>query len=168
MRLVILFSIATFVALALQTFLPRMLPLGIFVPDLALILAVDLGLRHHRAVAALMAFGIGYATDAFSGTQLGLNALMMVLVFLMAYWLSRSLISASAAVGVVAVFVGVIISDFGAYIISSGWTVPEHLGALMVPVVMQAAITALLAPPMFAIMGWAARMTGLRRRGAHE
>lgn len=168
MRLVILFSIATFIALALQTSLPRLLPLGMLVPDLALILTVDLGLRHHRAVAALLAFGIGYATDAFSGTQLGLNALMMMLVFLMAYWLSRALISASTPVGVIAVFVGVILSDFGGYIVSSGWSAPERIGALMPPVLMQAAITAIMAPLVFAIMGWATRMAGLRRRGAHE
>ena len=168
MRLVILFSIATFVALALQTSLPHLLPLGMFVPDLALILTVDLGLRHHRALAALLAFGIGYATDAFSGTQLGLNALMMTLVFLMAYWLSRSLISTSTAVGVVAVFVGVIFSDFGSYIVSSGWTAPDRIGALTPPVLMQAAITAILAPPVFSIMGWATRMAGLRRHDARE
>jgi rod shape-determining protein MreD len=166
--LVIVFSIATFVALALQTSLPHLLPLGMLVPDFALILAADLGLRHHRALAAVLAFCIGYATDAFSGGQLGLNALMMLMVFLMAYWLSRSLISASAAVGVVAVFVGVILSDFGGYIVSSGWSPPEHIGALMAPVLMQAAITALVAPPVFAIMQWATRKTGLRRRGAHE
>jgi rod shape-determining protein MreD len=167
-RLLILFSIATFIALALQTSLPHLLPLGMFVPDLALILAVDLGLRHHTAIAALLAFGIGYATDAFSGTQLGLNALMLTFVFLMAYWLSRSLISAGTAVGVIAVFVGVIFSDFGSYIASSGWTAPDRVGALMPPVLMQAAITALLSPPVFTIMGWAARMAGLRHRGARE
>ena len=56
-----------------------------------------------------MAFGMGYATDAFSGTHLGFNAFVLTLVFLLAYGLSRYLISTSVAIGIVAVFIGVIL-----------------------------------------------------------
>ena len=108
-----LFSIAAFVALAIQTAIPRLLPIGMFVPDLVVILAVDLGLKHHQALAAAMAFAMGYAVDTFSGTQLGLNAFMVTLVFLFAYWLSRSLISTSTVIGVIAVFFGVLATDLG-------------------------------------------------------
>jgi rod shape-determining protein MreD len=167
-RLLILFSIAAFVALALQTTVPHLLPVGVFVPDLILILAVDLGLHHHDALAALMAFAMGYATDAFSGTELGLNALMLTLVFLLMYWLSRSRISTSIAVGMVAVFFGVILSDLGVYIISSGWTVPLRLGPLVPPMLLQAAITALITPWVFGLMGWATRLVGLRQPGPRE
>ena len=65
MRLFGVFAIATLVALALQTTIPRLLPFDILVPDLTLVLAVDLGLRYHGMAAALTAFAIGYATDAF-------------------------------------------------------------------------------------------------------
>ena len=68
MRLIGIFSIAAFLALALQTTVPRLLPIAALFPDLVLILAVDLGLRHYGMVAAVMAFVIGYATDAFSGS----------------------------------------------------------------------------------------------------
>jgi rod shape-determining protein MreD len=167
-RLFVVFSIATFFALAIQTTLPHLLPVGILVPDLALILAVDLGMRHHDAISAVMAFGIGYATDAFSGTHLGLNAFLLTAVFLMAYWMSRSLISAGTIIGVIAVFVGVILSDLGNYLIGSWMGAPVSMAALLPPVLAQAAITALLAPWVLGMMDWATRMAGLRRYGAHE
>lgn len=166
--MLVLFSIATFIALAIQTTIPHLLPLGMFVPDLIVILAVDLGLKHHQALAAAMAFGMGYAVDAFSGTQLGLNALMITLVFLFAYWLSRSLISTSTIIGVVAVFFGVIATDLGNYVIGSRLAPFDRLGALMPPMLIQAAITALLTPSVFAVMGRATRMVGLRQRSLRE
>ncbi|MBV8359473.1 MAG: rod shape-determining protein MreD [Deltaproteobacteria bacterium] len=166
MRLLLLFSLATFVALVLQTMLPRLLPLGVLVPDFVLILAVDLGMRHPRALTALMVFAMGYAVDAFSGIELGLNALLLTLVFIFAYWLSRLLISTSTAIGVMAVFIGVILSDVGNYLISSGFTPADRLHALMPAVLIQAAVTALLTPLVFRITGWAARMAGLRMSNA--
>jgi len=165
-RLLLLFSLATFVAVVLQTTLPRLLPIGILGPDLVLILAVDLGLRHPRALTALMAFAMGYAVDAFSGVALGLNALLLTMVFVLAYWLSRVLISTSIAIGVLAVFVGVVFSDLGNYLISSGFTPADRLHALMPAVLMQAALTALLTPSVFRITGWATRMVGLRMNSA--
>jgi rod shape-determining protein MreD len=165
-RLLLLFSLATFVALVLQTIMPRLLPLGILVPDFVLILAVDLGMRHPRALTALMAFAMGYAVDAFSGVELGLNALLLTLIFMFAYWLSRVLISTSTAIGVMAVFVGVIVSDVGNYLISSGFAPADRLHALMPTVLIQAAVTALLTPPVFRITGWAARKAGLRMSNA--
>jgi rod shape-determining protein MreD len=166
-RLLILFSIATLIALALQTSIIHLLPVGMFVPDLVLILVVDLGLRHHGVLAALMAFAIGYATDAFSGSQLGLNALMLTLVFLLAYWLSRSLISTNTAVGVIAVFIGVILADLGTYLITSS-RATLSMGTLAGPVLAQAAITALLSPWIFAAMRLATRTVGLRPRGSRD
>jgi len=165
-RLLLLFSLAAFVALVLQTTLPRLLPLGILVPDLVLILAVDLGMHRPRALTAMMAFAMGYAVDAFSGVELGLNALLLTMVFMLAYWLSRVLISTSTAIGVLAVFAGVIFSDVGNCLISSGFTPADRLHALMPAVLIQAALTALLTPSMFRITAWAGRMVGLRTRSA--
>jgi rod shape-determining protein MreD len=162
----LLFSLSTFVALVLQTTLPRLLPLGMLVPDLVLILAVDLGLRHPRALTAMMAFAMGYAVDAFSGVEPGLNALLLTVVFMLAFWLSRMLISSSTAIGVMAVFAGVIFSDIGNYLISSGFAPADRLHALMPAVLIQAAVTALLTPSVFRFTGWAGRTVGLRVQGA--
>jgi rod shape-determining protein MreD len=160
--LFLLFSLATFVALILQTILPRLLPLGILVPDFVLILAVDLGMRYPRVLTALMAFAMGYAVDAFSGVELGLNALLLTLVFMFAYWLSRMLISTSTAIGVMAVFVGVILSDMGNFLISSRFAPADRLHALIPAVLIQAAVTALLTPSVFRMTGWATQAVGLR------
>jgi rod shape-determining protein MreD len=157
-----LFSFATFVALVLQTTLPRLLPLGTLVPDLVLILVVDLGMRHPQVLTAVMAFAMGYAVDAFSGVELGLNALLLTMVFLFAYWLSRVLISTSTAIGVMAVFAGVVFSDIGNYLISSAFTPADRLHALIPAVLIQAGVTALLTPSIFRITGWAAQTVGLR------
>jgi rod shape-determining protein MreD len=164
-RLLLLFSLAAFVALVLQTTLPRLLPLGVLVPDFVLILAVDLGMRHPRALTALMAFAMGYAVDAFSGFELGLNALLLTVVFTFAYWLSR-VISTSTSIGVMTVFGGVIFCDIGNYLISSGFAPADRLHALMPAVLIQAGVTALLTPSVFRITGWAAQTVGLRMRGA--
>jgi rod shape-determining protein MreD len=161
-RLLLLFTLATFVALVLQSALPRLLPIGILVPDLVLILAVDLGMRHPGALTAVMAFAMGYAVDAFSGVELGLNALLLMAVFIFSYWLSRVLISTSTAIGVIAVFAGVIFSDLGNYLISSRFTAADRLHTLMPAVLIQAAVTALLTPSVFRVTGWAGRAVGLR------
>lgn len=167
--MLILFSIAAFIALILQTTVFRLLPIGVmFVPDLMLILAVDLGLKHHQALAAAIAFGMGYALDAFSGTQLGLNALMMTLVFLFAYWLSRTLLSTSTVIGVVVVFLGVIATDLGNALIGSGLSGAGGIGPMMPPMLIQAAVTALLTPAVFGVMTRATRMVGLRHRSLRD
>jgi len=162
--LLLLFSFAGFVALAAQTTFPRILPNGMLVPNLMAILAVDLGLRHPSVLAAAIAFAMGYAIDAFSGVQLGLNALMMTLVFLLAYWLSRVLISTSTIIAVLAVFAGVIFSDLATSFASNAFAPPGRLRALMPAILMQAGVTAFLTPWVFRIMGWATRLLGLRLR----
>jgi rod shape-determining protein MreD len=165
-RLFLLFTLATFIALVLQTTIPRLLPLGILVPDLVLVLTVDLGMRHPRALTALMAFAMGYAVDAFSGVELGLNALLLTMVFAFAYWLSRMVVSTSTVIGAIAVFAGVVFSDVGNYLISSGFAPGDRLHALIPAVLIQAAVTALLTPSVFRITGWAAGTVGLRMDSA--
>ncbi|HUN59573.1 MAG TPA: rod shape-determining protein MreD [Candidatus Binataceae bacterium] len=168
MGLVALFSAATLIALAIQTTIPHWLPTGMFVPDLVMILAVDLGMKHHGALPALMAFGIGYATDAFAGTHPGFNAFVLTLVFLLAYALSRYLISTSVAIGIVVVFIGVLIQGLFDYVVSLGWQTGLRPGTLVAPVLIQAVITAFLTPWVLAIMSWAKRSLGLRQISVRE
>jgi rod shape-determining protein MreD len=166
--LIALFSAATLIALAIQTSIPHWLPSGMFVPDLVMILAVDLGMKHHGAVAALLAFGMGYATDAFAGTHPGFNAFVVTLAFLLAYGLSRYLISTSVAIGVVVVFVGVLLQGVFDYVVSLGWETGLRPGTLVMPVLIQAIITAFLTPWVLALMGWAKRGVGLRQVSVRE
>jgi rod shape-determining protein MreD len=138
------------------------------VPDLVLILAVDLGLRHHGAASPVMAFAMGYATDAFSGTYLGLNAFLLTLVFLMAYQLSRHLLSTSSAIGAVTVFVGVMLAGFGDIVLGGVPGAMPRLSAILPGLMLQAGITTLLAPWIFAAMAGIGRVFGLRPSAARE
>jgi rod shape-determining protein MreD len=167
-RLIAVFSLATIIALALQTTVARLLPLAILMPNLALVLAVNLGLRYYSAAAAVMAFGIGYATDSFSGGRLGLNAALFIVVFVATYGLSRAVLSSTTVVGVIAVFIAVIFVDFGSALVATSWTRSEGLDLATRAVLIQAAITALCAPPVFALMAGATRFLGLRQRGFRD
>jgi rod shape-determining protein MreD len=166
--LVALFSVATLIALAIQTSIPHWLPAGMFVPDLVMILAADLGMKHHGALAALMAFGMGYAVDAFSGTHPGFNAFVLTLVFLMAYALSRYLISTSVAIGIVVVFLGVIMQGIFDYVLTYGWQAVSRPGTIVEPVLVQAFMTALLTPWILMLLDKAKRNLGLRQVSIRE
>ncbi len=168
MRLIALFSIATIIALALETTIPRWLPLGPLMPDLVLVLAVDLGLRHQQATSALLAFGMGYAADSFSGAHLGLDAFVLTLAFLIAYGLSRYLISASAAIGVLVVLIGELLTGLAQYAASAGWDSAGGFGAMAPAIAWRALTSAAIAPWIFALMTSAARMSGLRLHGMRE
>ena len=89
MKLSLLFLSVGFILVLLQTTLLHLLPLGPFVPDLALVLCVYLGLNHPTVGAVVGIFVLGYSVDVFSSPILGLNAFAMSLVFLTAYLSSR-------------------------------------------------------------------------------
>lgn len=161
MRLIALFAALTFIALAIQTTAARWLPLSALVPDFVLILAVDLGLRHRRALALLLAFAMGYAMDAFSGSQIGINTAVLTLVFLIAYEVGTHTTATGAQAGAVLVFVAVLIQNLGGFLISSQFGAPDQLSLLMPSALLQAALTALLAPPVFALVERLRRSVGL-------
>jgi rod shape-determining protein MreD len=165
--LIVVFSIATVIALAFQTSFVRLLPADVLMPNLVLVLAVNLGLRYYSAAAAMMAFGIGYATDAFSGGQLGINALLFSLVFILTYGLSRTLLSSSSAIGLIAAFGGVVFIDLGNFMVTD-LASRGSLGPAIPAILIQAAITALCAPAIFAFMAGTTRLVGLRQRGWRE
>jgi rod shape-determining protein MreD len=162
-RLVALFTALTFLALAIQTIAARWLPLSALVPELVLILAVDLGLKHRRALAAVMAFAMGYAMDSFSGSQLGLNTFMVTLVFLLAYEVGTHLNTSGAQAGVLLVFAGVLVQSLGGYLIGNQFHTSGQFWTLVPPALLQAFVTALIAAPVFALLERANRMFGLTR-----
>ena len=169
MRLFGVFALATLVALALQTTIPRLLPFEVMVPELTLVLVVELALRYSRTmVAALTAFAIGYATDAFSGSQLGLNALSFTIVFILTHWFARGVFSPGSGIGVIAVFGGVLLCGLANEVAAAGGAGLQSFSAILPAMLIQAALTALCAPAIFAAMKWMTRAVGLRARGARE
>jgi rod shape-determining protein MreD len=167
-RLVALYAIATLIALALETTIPLWLPIGVLTPNLILILAVDLGMKHHGALGAIMAFAMGYAIDSFSGTHLGLNALMLTFTYVIAYGLSRYLISTSSAIGVIVVLVGATITGLANSLTNAGLESSSAALALLPRLAASAAVSALLAPWIFGLMSVGKRAAGLRSRPVRE
>jgi rod shape-determining protein MreD len=155
-------------ALALETTVPHWLPLGMLAPNLVLILAVDLGMKHHGALGAMLAFGMGYAIDSFAGTHLGLNAFMLTLIYVIAYGISRYLISTSTAIGVILVFIGAILTGLANSVGSVGLEATPATVGIYPRLALHGAVSALFTPLVFSIMGSGRRMVGLRARSVRE
>jgi len=164
-----LFGVATVVALWLQTEARLWLPASPLIPDLVLILAVDLGLKQHTALSPVLAFAMGYATDACSGSQLGLNAFTMTLIFLLSYELSRHVWVTGRVIGPLTVLVADLLKTFGAMAITSGVAATMEVKAATVRlIVIQALITTAVAPAVFWILDAGKRALRLPLRVAAE
>lgn len=154
MRLSLLFIAAGFLVVLLQTTVLHLLPLGRFVPDLALVLCVYLGLNHPTVGAVLGSFVLGYSVDVFSaGGVLGLNAFAFSLVFLAVYLSSRAIWVHSPLSSAPVVF-------FAAWIkvaaLQGVWTLflaMEGLGAgALKYTLVDAILAAVLAPAIFSLL----------------
>ena len=169
MRLAALFILAAVVALSLQSGALQWLPLGPLIPDLVLILVVDLGLKHHGAEAAILAFAMGLGTDALSGSRVGLNAFMATLVFLLCYEFSRHLWVASHSVAAFVVFCAVVIKDLGILAITGSFNELNSSDPAMIRMIlMQAGLTALLALLVFPALDSGKQLLRLPRHAERE
>ena len=168
MRLILLFAVFAVLGLAIETAVPHLVSFRALVPNLIIILAVDLGLRHHGVLPAVIAFTMGYATDALAGSHPGLNAFMMTMVFLVSYEISTRLMVANAFVGATLVFFSVIATALGTIAIANGFNALSDTGALMPELTLQALISAIIAPIVFAMLATSKRLTGLKARAARE
>lgn len=168
MRLLLLFGVALLLCLAIQTTAPIWFPIRALVPNLVVVLAVDLGLRHHGMLPATMAFAMGYAVDTFSGTHAGLNALLMTLVYLLTSEVSSRLMMTNVTVGAVAVFAAALVT--GASQVGIGFTSggPGEFFAVIPALLVQAAVSAVLAPMVFSLLARSKRALGLRAKAERE
>ena len=161
MRLVLLFAAFVVLGLAMESAGARIVSVRSLIPNLIIILAVDLGLRHHGVLPAILAFAMGYATDALAGSHPGLNAFMTTMVFLMSYEVSTRLMTANAGVGATVVFFGVIATALGTVAIANGFAALSNTGSMLPGLTLQAFITALVAPFIFSMLAALKRLTGL-------
>jgi rod shape-determining protein MreD len=168
LRLILLFAIFALLGLALETANFHLVSFRPLIPNLIVILAVDLGFRHHGAIAALLAFSIGYATDAFAGSHPGLNAFMITLIYVVCYEISSRLLVTNAFVGATVVFFGVILTALGAIALSAGIEAVGQSGGLMPSLMLQAGISAIVAPFVFSILARCKRAIGLPVAPARE
>ena len=111
---------------------------------------------------------MGYATDALAGSDPGLNAFMVTLVFLVSYEFSSRLLVANAFVGATIVFFGVIATDLGAIAIGAGLGALGESGPIVPSILLRATISALAAPLVFFVLAGSKRLVGLPARAARE
>jgi rod shape-determining protein MreD len=168
LRLILLFAAFALLGLVFETAVPHLVSFRPLIPNLIIILAVDLGLRHHGVLPAILAFMMGYATDALAGSHPGLNAFMMTMVFLVSYEISTRLMVANAFVGATIVFLGVIATALGTIAIANGSKAFSDAGPMLPGLTLQAAISAIIAPFIFSILSGTKRLTGLPARAARE
>jgi rod shape-determining protein MreD len=161
LRLVLLFAAFVVLGLAMESAGARIVSFRSLIPNLIIILAVDLGLRHHGVLPAILAFAMGYATDALAGSHPGLNAFMTTMVFLLSYEISTRLMTANAGVGATVVFFGVIATALGTVAIANGFGSLSNTAPLLPGLTLQALITAIIAPFIFSMLAVTKRLTGL-------
>ena len=168
MRLILLFAVFVVLGLAFETAVPHLVSFRALIPNLIIILVVDLGLRHHGVLPAILAFTMGYATDALAGSQPGLNAFMMTMVFILSYGISTQLMVTNAFVGATIVFFGVIGTALATVAIANGFNALSDSGAILPGLTLEAAISAIVAPFIFSMLAAGKRLTGLPARAARE
>ncbi|HEY9158339.1 rod shape-determining protein MreD [Candidatus Binatus sp.] len=168
MRLILLFAAFVVLGLAFQSAVPHLISFRALIPNLIIILVVDLGLRHHGVLPAMLAFAIGYATDALAGAHPGLNAFMMTMVFLVSYEISTRLMVTNALVGASVVFFGVIATALATVAFADGFNALADTGSMLGGLTLEAAVSALVAPLIFSMLAASKRMTGLPVRAMRE
>ncbi len=168
MRLILLFAVFVVLGLAFESAVPHLASFPALIPNLIIILAVDLGLRHHGVLPAILAFAMGYATDALAGSHPGLNAFMMTMVFVVSYEISTRLMVTNALVGASVVFFGVIATALATVALADGFSALSRTGAILPGLTLKAAISAIVAPLFFSMLAASKRMTGLPARPMRE
>ncbi len=168
MRLVLLFAAFVVLGLAFESAVPHLVSFRALIPNLIIIVVVDLGLRHHGVVPAMLAFAIGYATDALAGSHPGLNAFMMTMVFLVSYEISTRLMVTNALIGATVVFFAVIATALATVAFADGFNALSDTGSMLGGLTLEAAVSAMVAPFIFSMLAATKRLAGLPVRAKRE
>ena len=162
MRSFVALALAAVAAMLLQTTVFRALPLLPIMPDLLLVLAVYLGVRHQTIGGAVGAFVLGYFVDTFSGTLLGLNAFAFTAVYLGVQWVARHLWLERGLPLMVVVFCGFLLRDLAAMALTAAVAARGPVWQHVVRYGLAGALAAsLVAPAVFSVVAWERRQLGL-------
>ena len=154
---------AGLVAMLLQTTIgPLVTPLTEVVPNLVLVLAVYLGMRHHGIGGVVGAFLLGYSLDTFSGALLGVHAAACTAAYVVAYLIARTLWTEDGLPAMIVVFLAALVHTVVAHGVVvlvdrawPGWMVVVRHG------LEQAMLATILTPWMFRFVHWERRVLGL-------
>jgi rod shape-determining protein MreD len=146
-------GLAAGLAVLLETTVLQALPFGRPAPDLLLILCVYLGLHRHTAGGVVGAFLLGYLQDSVSGSAAGLNSFGMVLVFVLVYLTCRRLWVDNVVSKVVLVFLASLVKTVAIVVLMATFLgFEESWNTLGWDLVINGALTAVLAPAVFAVL----------------
>jgi len=153
MKLSLLFLLAGFLVVLLQTTFLHLLPLGPIVPDLILVLCVYWGLNHPTVGAVLGSFLLGYSVDVFSSPVLGLNAFAMSLVFLAVYLSSRCIWIHNPLLSAAVVFLASWIKGAALIMVGTLFLAVDGLWmGVLKYIFLEALVAAMLAPAVFSLL----------------
>ena|SRR5688572_6801867 len=163
MRMTVVVVAAAVVAMLLQTTLgAAVMPVVEVVPNLVLVLAVYLGLRHHDVGGVVGAFLLGYFLDTFSGTLLGVHAAACTAAYVVAYLIARTLWTEDGLPAMIVVFLAALVYTLVAYGVVvlvdrawPGWVVVVRRGLV------QATLAVAVTPWMFRLLQWERRLLRL-------
>jgi len=161
-RSFIALAVAAVAAMLLQTTVFRALPLVPIVPDVLLVLAVYLAIRHQTASGALGAFVLGYFVDTFSGTLLGLNAFTLTAVYLGVHGVARHLWLERGLPLMIVVFCAALARDVAAIALLATLAARAPVWQHVLRYGLAGALAAsLVAPAVFDVVTWERRQLGL-------
>jgi rod shape-determining protein MreD len=153
MKSSLLFLLAGFLVVLLQTTFLHLLPLGPIVPDLILVLCVYWGLNHPTVGAVLGSFLLGYSVDVFSSPVLGLNAFAMSLVFLAVYLSSRCIWIHNPLLSAAVVFFASWVKGVALVLVGTLFLAVDGLWmGVFKYIFLEALIAAMLAPAVFSLL----------------
>ena len=162
MRSFVALAVAAAVAVVLQTAVFAAFPRLPVMPDLMVVLAVYLGVRHHGVGGAVGAFVLGYFLDTFSGTVLGMHAFALSAVYAAAYLIARHLWMEGGLPVMAVVFVGACVGELALLAVAALVAARAPLWHHVIRYgLLEAGVAALVAPAVFAFVGREKQILGL-------
>lgn len=156
-----------FSLLAVQSALAQIVPWDMLVPSLGLPVILYMGLSGFNAGhGAILAFAIGYMTDVFAGSPMGLHTMVAVATFLVSRLAALRLFLQGWVFEMVLTFALALFSSILVLLLRALFD--KDLSGLLVHlkiVSWRAAATAIAAPLVYRLTGWTAKASPGRRIG---
>jgi rod shape-determining protein MreD len=159
--------LTSFFLLILQATFSQIIPFDMFIPNLSFPIVLYIALHDYNAShGVILAFAIGYLTDIFAGSPMGLHTFMTVGVFLISRVAALRLFFQGWFFEIILVFVLAVLSSLMLLLIRALFD--KDFGSLLIHfkiVVSRAGATAVFAPLVFGVTSWLDRVVPRRRHG---
>ena len=149
---VVFLFLVSVIFLILQTTILSPRKLGVFSPDLNLILIVFLALFFEVRVGAIIALGSAYMTDVLSGYLVGIHTLSRFAVFTVLKGFSENLYAQSKSTQAMALFLSTLFSWFFVWVVLKMRT-DTGFGITPGLVMAQGLVNTVLGLPVFWLIG---------------